>query len=140
MPFMLKIRWDIKDGSEADFRANQERLCAVMLEHPGVITYHVEYPSAEVSEWTEIYATDAAFKAHLDNEAGKAPLGAVVAACDTITCRCFGDPNDESKEHARRLRDHLPRHRRASLRAQPTRRQGLAGLATPPLPDVRTRP
>ena len=41
--------------------------------------------------------TDAAFKAHLDNERGKAPLGAVVAACDTITCRCFGDPNDESK-------------------------------------------
>ena len=90
MPFMLKIRWDIKDGSEADFRANQERLCAVMLEHPGVVAYHVEYPSAGVSEWTEIYATDAAFKAHLDNEAGKAPLGAVVAACDTITCRCFG--------------------------------------------------
>jgi len=98
MPFMLKIRWDIKDGSEADFRANQERLCAVMLEHPGVITYHAEYPSAGVSEWTEIYATDAAFKAHLDNEAGKAPLGAVVAACDTITCRCFGDPNDVSKD------------------------------------------
>ena len=97
MPFMLKIRWDIKDGSEAEFRANQEQLCAVMLEHPGVITYHAEYPSAGVSEWTEIYATDAAFKAHLDNEAGKAPLGAVVAACDTITCRCFGDPNDESK-------------------------------------------
>ena len=97
MPFMLKIRWDIEDGSEADFRANQERLCAVMLEHPGVISYHVEYPSAGVSEWTEVYATDAAFKAHLDNEVGKAPLGAVVAACDTITCRCFGDPNEESR-------------------------------------------
>ena len=37
MPFMLKIRWDIKAGSEADFRANQEQLCEVMLEHPGVI-------------------------------------------------------------------------------------------------------
>jgi len=95
MPFMLKIRWDIKEGSEADFRANQEQLCEVMLEHPGVITYHVEYPSPRVSEWTEVYATDAAFKAHLDNERGKAPLGAVVAACDTITCRCFGEANDE---------------------------------------------
>lgn len=98
MPFMLKIRWDIKDGQEADFRTNQEALCKVMLEHPGVITYHVEYTAPGVSEWTEVYATDPAFKAHLDNEKGKAPLGACIAACDTITCRCFGDPNDESKE------------------------------------------
>ena len=97
MPFMLKITWNIKEGSEAEFRANQEQLCEVMLEHPGVITYHVEYPSPRVSEWTEVYATDAAFKAHLDNERGKAPLGAVVSACDTITCRCFGEANDESK-------------------------------------------
>jgi quinol monooxygenase YgiN len=97
MPFMLKIRWDIKDGSEADFKENQVLLCAVMLEHPGVISYHAEYPDARLSEWTEIYATDAAFKAHLDNEKGKAPLAAVIAACDTITCRCFGDPDDESK-------------------------------------------
>jgi hypothetical protein len=51
-----------------------------------------------VSEWTEIYANDAAFKAHLDNEKGQAPLGAIIEACDKITCRCFGDPNDESKE------------------------------------------
>jgi quinol monooxygenase YgiN len=98
MAIMLKIRWDIKDGQEADFRANQEELCTVMLEHPGVITYHAEYPSPGVSEWTEIYANDAAFKAHLDNEKGKAPLGAIVSACDTITCRCFGDPDDASKE------------------------------------------
>ncbi len=98
MSFMLKIRWDIKDGSESDFRANQEALCAVMLEHPGVIAYHATYPSDNVSEWTEIYATDEAFAAHLDNEAGKAPLGAVVAACDAIKCECFGDPSDGSKE------------------------------------------
>ena len=98
MAFMLKIRWDIKAGLEADFRANQETLAKVMLEHPGVISYHVEYPSPGVSEWTEIYATDAAFKAHLDNEKGKAPLGAVIGACDAITCRCFGEPTDESKE------------------------------------------
>jgi hypothetical protein len=97
MPFMLKIRWDIKEGLEADFKANQEKLCAVMVEHPGVISYHAEYPSPGVSEWTEIYATDAAFKAHLDDEKGKAPLGAIIEACEKITCRCFGNPNDESK-------------------------------------------
>ena len=45
MAFMLKIQWDIKGGSEADFKANQEKLCKVMLEHPGVICYHVDYPS-----------------------------------------------------------------------------------------------
>ncbi|MCA1710044.1 MAG: hypothetical protein LC808_44870, partial [Actinobacteria bacterium] len=69
-----------------------------MLEHPGVISYYAEYPSPGVSEWTEIYATDAAFKAHLDNEKGKAPLGAIIEDCDKITCRCFGDPNDVSRE------------------------------------------
>jgi hypothetical protein len=98
MAFMLKIRWDIKDGQETGFKANQEELCAVMLEHPGVIAYHAEYPSPGVSEWTEIYATDESFQAHLANEKGQAPLGAIVEACDTITCRCFGDPNDDSKE------------------------------------------
>lgn len=98
MPFMLKIRCDIKDGQESEFRANQEQLCAVMLEHPGVITYHATYPSERVSEWTEVYATDEAFVAHLDNEQGKAPLGAVVEACDTITCECWGDPSAASKE------------------------------------------
>src|SRR5437773_2349056 len=30
MPFMLKIRWDIKPGREAEFRANQAQLWAVM--------------------------------------------------------------------------------------------------------------
>ena len=99
MAFMLKIKWEIKEGSEAEFKSNQEKLCAVMQEHPGVICYHAEYPSSRVSEWTEIYATDAAFKAHLANEKGKEPLGAVVGACDQITCRCFGDePDGESKK------------------------------------------
>ncbi len=97
MPFMLKIRWDIKEGRESEFRANEEKVCEVMHEHPGVITYHVEYPSSRVSEWTEIYATDEAFRAHLDNEKGKAPLATVIDACETITCRCFGDPDDASK-------------------------------------------
>lgn len=97
MPHMLKIRWDIKAGLESEFRANQEKLCGVMLEHPGVITYHVAYPSERVSEWTEIYATDEAFAAHLDNEKGKAPLGALLEACDKVTCECWGDPSDGSK-------------------------------------------
>ncbi len=98
MPFMLKIQWDIKSGSEADFKANQEKLCEVMLEHPGVICYHVDYPSERVSQWVEIYATDEAFAAHLANEKGKEPLGALIEACDKITCQCWGDPNTESKE------------------------------------------
>ena len=97
MPHMLKIRWDIKPGLESEFQANQEKLCAVMLEHPGVICYHVAYPSEGVSEWTEIYATDEAFAAHLDNEKGKAPLGALLEACDKVTCECWGDPSDGSK-------------------------------------------
>ncbi len=45
MAFMLKIRWDIKMGRGEDFRTNQEALCTVMLEHPGVICYHADYPS-----------------------------------------------------------------------------------------------
>lgn len=98
MPFMLKIQWDIKSGSEADFQLNQERLCEVMLEHPGVICYHVNYPSDRVSQWVEIYATDEAFAAHLGNEKGKAPLGALIEACDKITCQCWGDPSASSKE------------------------------------------
>lgn len=98
MPFMLKIQWDIKSGSEADFRLNQEKLCEVMLEHPGVICYHVNYPTDRVSQWVEIYATDEAFAAHLANEKGKAPLGALIEACDKITCQCWGDPSASSKE------------------------------------------
>ncbi len=98
MPFMLKIQWDIKSGSEADFRANQETLCNVMLEHPGVICYHVDSPSEGVSQWTEIYATDEAFAAHLANEKGQEPLGALIEACDKITCQCWGSPNAGSKE------------------------------------------
>ena len=98
MPFMLKIQWDIKNGCEADFKANQIELCEVMLEHPGVICYHVDYPSERVSQWVEVYANDDAFAAHLDNEKGKGPLGAVIGACDKITCQCWGNPNDASKE------------------------------------------
>ena len=98
MAILLKIRWDIKDGQEDGFRANQAALCNVMLEHPGVIVYHAEYPEPGVSVWTELYANNEAFAAHLANEKGQAPLGALVGACDAIECRCFGDPNDASKE------------------------------------------
>lgn len=98
MPFMLKIQWDITRGKEAAFKANQETLCKVMHEHPGVICYHVDYPSDGVSQWVEIYATDEAFAAHLDNAKGKQPLGAIIEACDKITCQCWGDPNAGSKE------------------------------------------
>jgi hypothetical protein len=45
MAFMLKIRWDINKDKVEDFRINQKALCKVMLEHPGVITYHAEYPA-----------------------------------------------------------------------------------------------
>ncbi len=53
MAFMLKIRWEISEGQEDTFKVNQEKLCEVMLEHPGVICYHADYPEANVSEWTE---------------------------------------------------------------------------------------
>ncbi len=98
MSFMLKIQWDIKSGSEADFRSNQEKLSEVMLEHPGVICYNADYPSENVSRWVEIYATDEAFAAHLANEKGQAPLGALIEASEKITCQCWGDPNAASRE------------------------------------------
>ena len=98
MAFMLKIRWNIKPGERAAFEKNQRALCAVMLEHPGVICYHATYPEESASEWVEIYANDAAFRAHLDNDKGKAPLAAVGAACASIDCRCFGDPDAASRE------------------------------------------
>src|ERR1700749_85089 len=75
MAFMLKVHWDIKKDKVADFKSNQQALCKVMLEHPGVICYHVDYPSEGVSEWVEIFANDDAFRAHLANEKGKGPLG-----------------------------------------------------------------
>ena len=98
MAILLKLRWTFKDGREADFRENQEELCAVMPEHPGVICYHVDYPKTGISEWTEIYANNDAFRAHLANEKGKAPLGACIDACAEITCDCWGDPDAASRE------------------------------------------
>jgi len=99
MAIMLKIRWDIRKGSEHDFGENQKKLCAVMAsDHPGVICYHVDYPAPGVSEWVEIYASNEVFKAHLANPKGKEPLSTLIAACAKITCRCWGDPDDGSKK------------------------------------------
>ncbi len=99
MAIMLKIRWDIKSGMEDEFRENQQALCEVMSDdHPGVICYHVDYPSPSVSEWVEIYANDDVFKAHLANAKGGQPLGSIIEACDNITCRCWGNPDEESRE------------------------------------------
>ena len=52
-----------------------------MLEHPGVIFYHVDYPLECASQSAEIHANDEAFAAHLANEKGQAPLGALIEAC-----------------------------------------------------------
>jgi hypothetical protein len=99
MAIMLKIRWDIKESKEQDFRKNQEKLCAVMSnDHPGVICYHVDYPEPGVCESVEIYANNSAFKARLDNQMGKEPFAALVGACGKITCKCWGDPTEESKK------------------------------------------
>jgi hypothetical protein len=99
MAIMLKIRWEITKGRENDFRENQKKLCAVMgNDHPGVICYHVDYPVPGLSDWVEIYANNSVFKAHLDNKKGKEPLAILVGACDKITCKCWGDPDAESKK------------------------------------------
>lgn len=99
MAIMLKIRWDIKKGREQEFRENQRKLCAVMSgDHPGVICYHVDYPAPGVSEWTEIYANDSVFRAHLDNQKGKKPLATLIGACDKITCKCWGEADAESRK------------------------------------------
>mmetsp|Transcript_16660 Transcript_16660/g.36992 ORF Transcript_16660/g.36992 Transcript_16660/m.36992 type:complete len:128 (+) Transcript_16660:153-536(+) len=98
MPILLKIRWTIKDDLVEDFKKNQAALMTVMQDHPGVIVYHADYPEDNVSEWTELYNNNETFKAHLANERGKAPLGVCVDACSEIECRCWGDPDDGSRD------------------------------------------
>ena len=98
MAFLIKLRWDIKEGKLADFKFNQKSLCRAMLDHPGVICYHVEYPTERVSEWIEVYANDDSFRAHLANEKGKDALGALANDCERITIRCFGNPDARSRE------------------------------------------
>ena len=99
MAIMLKIRFDIKQGRESDFRENQKNLCAVMSsDRPGVICYHADYPGPGVSEWVEIYANNNVVKAHRENRKGKEPTAAVFGACDKVSCRCWGDPDVETKK------------------------------------------
>jgi hypothetical protein len=108
MAFMLKVRWDISDGREVDFKSNQAALRKVMLEHPGVICYHADYPSPRVSEWIEIYATVEAFSAHLENDKGKAPLGALIEACDKLP-PVLGRSERSFQENPRGLWRDIPR-------------------------------
>lgn len=98
MSILLKLQWDIAQGREADFHANQEALCSVMHDHPGVISYHAEYPSPRVSRWTEVFANDDAFEAHLANKRGQEPLSALIADCDHISCECWGTPSESTKK------------------------------------------
>ena len=56
MAFLLKVRWEIKPGMQNQFCQSEKALAEVMLDHPGVICYHADYPKPELSEWVEIYA------------------------------------------------------------------------------------
>ena len=98
-PFMLRLIITIKDGRRDDFIANQQALTQIMAEdHPGVLTYHVDYPPGEnYSEWTEIYANDLTFAAHLSNPRAQGPLGGAIDAASSITCRAWGNPNANSR-------------------------------------------
>ena len=98
-PFMLRLIITIKDGRRDDFIASQQVLTQIMAEdHPGVLTYHVDYPDGEnYSEWTEIYANDLAFAAHLTNPRAQGPLGGAIDASSSITCRAWGNPNRNSR-------------------------------------------
>jgi quinol monooxygenase YgiN len=99
MPILIKIRFDLKEGRRDDFVKNLKELMGVMLDHPGVILYHADYPEGEnYCEFTELHDNDETFKAHLDNEKGKAPLGGCIDASSKIECRCYGNPSEESKE------------------------------------------
>jgi quinol monooxygenase YgiN len=99
MPILLKVHLEFKEGRRDDFVKNQEALMAVTLNHPGVLCYHAAYPEGKnCSDWTEIYADDGAFKAHLEDLMGKAPLGAVMDASAEIVCECSGNPDEESKK------------------------------------------
>jgi quinol monooxygenase YgiN len=98
MPILIKIKWTFKEGKREEFVENQGALMMVMLDHPGVIVYHADYPEGEnYSEWTELHADDEVFAAHLANEKGKKPLGMCIGASETIECRCWGNPNEASK-------------------------------------------
>jgi hypothetical protein len=99
MPILLKLKWIFKEGKRDKFVENQGALMKAMQDLPGVIVYHADYPEGEnCSEWMELYADDEVFVAHVAYEKGKEPLGMCIGASEKIECRCWGNPNEESKK------------------------------------------
>ena len=85
MAFLLKVRWEIKPGMQNKFCESEKALAEVMLNHPGVICYHADYPTPELSEWVEIYANDDTFASHLDDPAASQPLGELINCCSKVS-------------------------------------------------------
>jgi len=81
-------RWAGDERRTWDFNTWWIALPRRRAEHPGVICYHVDYPSTALSEWTEIYANNEVFAAHLANPKGQRPLQTLITLCDDIACRC----------------------------------------------------
>ena len=98
MAFLLKVHWEIKPGMQSQFCESADVLAGAMLNHPGVLCYHADYPEPNLSEWVEIYANDDTFASHLDDPGASEPLGELINYCSKVTCRCWGDPNPASKE------------------------------------------
>ena len=65
MAFLLKVRWEIKPGMQTQFCESADVLAGAMLNHPGVLCYHADYPEPNLSEWVEIYANDDTFASTL---------------------------------------------------------------------------
>jgi quinol monooxygenase YgiN len=98
MPMMIKLKFTFKEGKREEFVENQGALMKITQEYAGVIVFHADYPEGEnYSEFTWVYADDEVFVAHLANEKGKEPLGKLVGASEKIECRCWGNPNEQSK-------------------------------------------
>ena len=98
MAFMLKIRWNIAPGKRAAFRAAQQTLCTVMLDHPGVITYHADYP-AEASATGPRSTPPTPPSAPTSTTPPARPRSAPSSPPATASsCRCFGDPDPASRE------------------------------------------
>jgi len=98
MAFMLKMRSSIKPGRRADYEKAAGQMCAAMQDYPGVICYHIDYPSELIAEWTEIYADDAVFRQHFKHPQALAAVPDLMdaGAGDTV-CRCWGELNEASR-------------------------------------------
>ena len=97
MAFLLKVRWEIKPGMQNQFCQSEKALAEVMLNHPGVICYHADYPEPNLSEWVEIYANDDTFASHLDDPGASQPLGELINCCSKVSCRCWAIPTPPPK-------------------------------------------